>query len=316
MRCLSLLLLAWLSWAVLIAQATETPQVGKVVPGAAIIQLADPQLSPVWLSNYAPRALSAKLGIYRLQFTPDDQWEIRVADLQHDQRIAAVQYDYRLEWRSAPNDEFFSLQPNLARAGFTRVWEEATGGLTPTGDTIVIAVLDAGFDVTHEDLRPGLWHNPGEIPRDGIDNDGNGFTDDIHGWNFRENRSGFDVDMHGTQVLGILGAQGDNEVGVTGTGWNNRLMIFSVNLVSDIIAAYDYIIDQRRRWQNSGGRDGALVVATNASFGGRRRSLQRIPGLGRHVRGDGPTGHPHRRQHSKPRLGRRRFRRYAHYLPK
>lgn len=182
-------------------------------------------------------------------------------------RTRSVQYNYRIEVRGTPDDPLYGRQENLYRAGYPAAWDQTTGGTTATGVPIVIAILDAGFDTEHEDLRASVWRNPAETPDDGIDNDGNGYVDDLNGWNYCDNRADHPPNPHGTQVVGLLGAQGDNGVGITGMSWRSHLMLFSVSEVADIIAAYGYIIEQRRRFNESQGREGAFVVVTNASFG-------------------------------------------------
>jgi hypothetical protein len=182
--------------------------------------------------------------------------------------VAAVQYNYRVSFRATPDDHQYPRQSeNFARAGYENAWTVSTGGSTPGGVPIVTAILDAGFDVGHEDLRPSLWRNPDEIPGDGIDNDGNGYVDDRHGWDFVSQSGSYRTDRHGTQVAGLLGASGDNGIGVSGTNWDSHLMLLVIGTVADVIAAYDYVIDQRRRWRQSSGEAGAFVVSTNASFG-------------------------------------------------
>ncbi len=189
------------------------------------------------------------------------------ARLSGNPRVAAVQYNWQVTMRLQPNDPAYPRQVNLARAGYETAWESATGGSTPDGRTIVTAILDAGFDVAHEDLVASLWVNTAEIPGDGLDNDGNGYIDDLTGWNFIENSAAYPVNTHGTQVAGLIGAAGNNGLGVSGTNWNSSLMLFAINTVADIVAAYQYIVDQREAYNRSGGSSGAFVVVTNASFG-------------------------------------------------
>lgn len=98
-------------------------------------------------------------------------------------------------------------------------WEILTGGEVP------VAVVDSGIDYGHEDLAANIWTNPGEVPGNGIDDDGNGFVDDVRGWDFfsgdNDPRDGYG---HGTHVAGIIGAAGDNGRGVAGVGWKARLI--------------------------------------------------------------------------------------------
>jgi hypothetical protein len=100
-----------------------------------------------------------------------------------------------------------------------------------------------------------------------MDNDQNGYIDDVSGWNFIHQNATHVADNHGSSVAGIIGAKGNNGKGISGMNWHVKLMVFETRLVSDIIAAYDYIIDQRERYNRTKGKQGAFVVTTNASFG-------------------------------------------------
>lgn len=106
--------------------------------------------------------------------------------------------------------------------------EEAWGANITGSSQVVIAVLDSGVDINHEDLRQNIWVNPGEIPGNGKDDDKNGFIDDVNGWDFINNDNsvfdGISTDPHGTHVAGTLGAVGGNGIGVAGVAWNVKIL--------------------------------------------------------------------------------------------
>jgi subtilisin family serine protease len=100
-------------------------------------------------------------------------------------------------------------------------------GVTGSRD-IVVAVIDTGMDRTHPDLMPNLYVNPGEagaLANNGVDDDGNGFVDDVSGWNFyAKNNNSNDDNRHGSHCSGTIGAAGNNGVGVVGVNWNVSLL--------------------------------------------------------------------------------------------
>ena len=224
------------------------------------------QRSPIYLEWVRP--LGYVHNIHALSF---DEEQIEANTLlqwvQEHTAVLAAQYNYWVEDRTLPDDPFYFEQWHMERIGMEEVWELSTGGVSALGDTIVIAVLDSGFDIEHEDLNPNIWRNYAEIPNDGIDNDGNNYVDDYLGWNFLDQEPEHRFGKHGTQVAGIAGAKGDNGIGVTGVNWNVKLMLLNTKDVFSIIEAYEYVIYQRQLYNETNGQEGAFIVATNASFG-------------------------------------------------
>lgn len=176
-----------------------------------------------------------------------------------------------------PNDTHYSQQWGMDKIQMPEAWGNySTGGITPLGETIVVAVIDDQFDLDHEDLN--FWVNNNEIPNDGIDNDNNGYLDDYLGWDVTSpNGDGdpgttdFTYGSHATLVSGIIGAKGNNNTGVTGVNWNVEILPIRVNhnniTDADAFAAYSYAYTMRSRYNNTFGTRGAFIVATNSSFG-------------------------------------------------
>ena len=120
-----------------------------------------------------------------------------------------------------PETEYFGgdREWNLNAVHAPEAWEAGY-----TGKGVVVAVLDTGIDRFHSDLSHAIWRNPGERARDGIDNDGNGFIDDVFGWNFASNNNNTtDANAHGTHVAGII-ASARNGVGSTGIAYDAKIM--------------------------------------------------------------------------------------------
>lgn len=186
------------------------------------------------------------------------------------------QANHQADWRQScqettitPNDPRFDEQWNLTKVNVAEAWAYTTGGLNFNGDTIVMAVIDAGGDQTHEDLAPNLWHNHQEIPNNNIDDDQNGFVDDYDGWNVFTANDQIPLSSHGTSVMGILGAKTDNNKGIAGINWNAKIMPLAITNITEaeVLTAYDYVFNARTRYNTSNGAEGAYVVAVNASFG-------------------------------------------------
>ncbi len=199
--------------------------------------------------------------------------------------IEVVQLNKLISLRNVPNDPRFDEQWQFINNGINgevvnadfdidQAWDITTGGVTPFGDTIVVAVLDNGIDTDHEDFGDNLWVNKAEINNNGIDDDNNGYVDDYFGFN-SENPAGGNIDEiggggHGTPVAGTIGAKGNNGIGVSGVNWDVKLMIIKNNFntnEANVLKAYGYALNQRILYNETNGQQGAFVVATNASWG-------------------------------------------------
>jgi hypothetical protein len=146
-------------------------------------------------------------------------------------------------------------------------WTAGHTGLS----TVYIGIIDEGYMYTHEDLAANAGKNPGETAGDGIDNDGNGYVDDVYGWDFDgNNNTVFDgvSDDHGTHVAGTIGAVGGNGKGVAGVCWNVKLLDAKFlgtrgGTTANAIKAVDYFTALKTRSLNP-----VNIIATNNSWGG------------------------------------------------
>jgi subtilisin family serine protease len=191
----------------------------------------------------------------------------RVAtELARSATVEFVEPNFIVRARRLPNDGSFPQQWALRNTGqlggtadadinATGAWDVSTGG------AVTVAIVDTGIDHTHPDLNDNLWINPAD-PVNGIDDDGNGFTDDVNGADFSNDDSQpYDDSSHGTHVAGIVGAEGNNTIGVTGLNWQVKLIglkFLNANgegNTANASEAIDYAV-----------RAGARVV--NASWGG------------------------------------------------
>jgi hypothetical protein len=130
-----------------------------------------------------------------------------------------------------------------------------------TGQGVIVAVLDTGVDRNHADLAGNIWTNGGEIANDGLDNDGNGYVDDVYGWNFANgNNNTLDGNRHGTHVAGTIAAR-NNGFGATGVAYNSRIM--PVKVLSDSGSGSSSGVAQGIRYAVDNGAD-----VINMSLGG------------------------------------------------
>lgn len=155
-----------------------------------------------------------------------------------------------------PNDPSYADQYALPRISAPQAWNYSTGS-----PSVAVAVIDTGIDIDHPDLAPNIFSKSGEIPNNGRDDDGNGYVDDYHGWNFVSNNPNpADDHGHGTHVAGIIGAVGNNNIGISGVCWNVKLVPIKVldsggyGDFDDIAAAITYAMNLN-------------VPIINASFG-------------------------------------------------
>ncbi len=210
------------------------------------------------------QAVGAKVAIH---FPGDPQlYLVRLPDgidnasgMQLYNNLSSVEYveeNFLYELVLIPNDPLFLQQYALQKISAPSAWDITVGGAS-----VILADTDTGMDYNHPDLADNLWINTGEICGNGIDDDGNGYIDDCFGWDFAaDNNDPIDLNGHGTHTAGIMGAVGNNGIGVSGVMWTTQVMPLKIGTgpslsSSAAILAIDYA------WQMG-------AKAINASWGG------------------------------------------------
>lgn len=188
---------------------------------------------------------STRPGLVRLRLPAASPVERTAAALERRPDVRWAEPNHRYEPVATPSDPKY-LDNTLW--GLNKIHAPEAWDLTTGSAGITVAVVDTGVDYTHPDLAANIWTNPGEVAADGLDNDGDGYVDDVRGWNFaggaNPSDDPLDTDGHGTHVAGTLGAVGNNGVGVTGVNWNVRVMPLRAGDESlfdfDIAQAFDF----------------------------------------------------------------------------
>jgi subtilisin family serine protease len=239
---------------------------------AAALRRRFPARSARVAANSAPPNLGGGY-VFELDDRSRPALEQAMAALRADPAVLEVEEDKVVHTSYVPNDPSYATAGSwgqsyddlygLKKIGTTAAWNTARG----TG--VIVAVVDSGVDRAHPDIDANIWTNPGELPSNGLDDDGNGLIDDTHGWDFvgpyygspQPDSDPSDVLGHGTHVAGTIAAEGDNALGVVGVAWKSKIMVVRAlddggyGLDSTLANAILYAVNE-----------GADVI--NASWGG------------------------------------------------
>jgi subtilisin family serine protease len=271
----------------------QKPVRPKFVPGQVLVRyrserLAKQKTTEKLLSSDG-RQLSLQLerfdgadivpGLRIAHVAPEDIMAA-IAALKAQPDVLYAEPNYLLHLDANPNDPRFLSNElyGLLKIGAPQAWDTIKGSSDSPqagfgSPRIVVGVIDEGIDVLHQDLAANIWTNPGEgATPDGLDNDSNGFVDDIHGYDFALNSGVITPQSHGTHVAGTIGAVGNNATGVVGVNWSVGLM--SLKFIdgfqadtADAIRACNYAKLMRDLWVSSGGTQGANLRVLNNSYG-------------------------------------------------
>ena len=193
--------------------------------------------------------------------------------------VEFAQPDYTVTVAKTPNDPSYASEWGLnnsstttADIGAPEAWNTGTG----TGQTIV-AVIDSGIDYNHPDLRANMWVNTREIAGNGKDDDGNGYRDDVYGYDFaNKDANPMDDNGHGTHVAGTIGAVGNNGIGVTGVAWKTRMMAVKfldengTGYMSDAVKALNYAVANGSKIVNNSWWDNTADPAMESAIANAR----------------------------------------------
>jgi subtilisin family serine protease len=223
------------------AASPGKPRAGSYVPGELLVKYRESEGERVRARLQAKGMAKVKdlkqLRVQRYKLPASMTVEEGMALLAQDPSVEYVEPNYLRKALAAPDDTHFPDQwplhntgqrvndtPGLDDADIDwleafEAWEESIDG------EVIIAVVDSGVNYSHPELSGKMWVNPGEIPGNGIDDDGNGFVDDHRGWNFStEDNDPMDGFGHGTSVAGLIAAEVNNAEGIAGVSWNARIM--------------------------------------------------------------------------------------------
>ncbi len=241
------------------------------VPGELIVRFRDS------VSKAAENKLDAVGLVVDPTFAPgsdmvlaravDDQAACAaLVTLANDPMVEYVEPNYTYELTATPNDPRYSSLWGLNGTGAGDIdapeaWDISTGS-----EQVVVGVIDSGVDFNHEDLAENMWKNPGETPNNDVDDDGNGYVDDIYGWDAIENDGKpQDVGGHGTHVSGTIGARGNNGKGVVGVNWRVKIMGLRIGVETTVstsaaVTCIAYAVKMKQR--------GVNIRVLNSSWGG------------------------------------------------
>ncbi len=239
------------------AYPTESPLVPRYKEGELLVRFKDSAKATKSLVAHKSDRLRyySRLKLNHVRLADGVSVKEALESYRNDPNVLYAEPNYRLKKAAIPSDTQYSSQWNLPLISAPAAWDRFTGS-----QNVVVAVLDTGIAYTHPDLIANLWTNPGEIPANGIDDDSNGIVDDFYGANFGGIRGTGDpwdddtTDSHGTHLSGIVGAVGNNNLGVSGINWAVKVMAVKFlhgssgsGQLSDVLKAIEYAMSKQAK---------------------------------------------------------------------
>jgi len=250
------------------------------IPGQILVRFRtnDVQLNSAARALVNGRLIRNLKGVDRLEHLEVDLPIDRAIDMLN--ALPFVEYaepDYVVRIDNQPNDTYIGLQWGINNTGQDirgvlgvndadidgfEAWDTRTSAAN-----VIVAIIDSGTQWSHPDLDGNIWSNSDEIANNGIDDDNNGYVDDVRGWDFYNNDNNpDDADGHGTHTAGTVGAEGNNGMGVAGVAWDVQLMPLRFigpfgGSTSDAIAALNYAVDNGARISNNSWGGGGFSSA-------------------------------------------------------
>ena len=196
-------------------------------------------------------------GLQLLRLPEGESVSAAVGELKGNPDVLYASPNVIMELQATPNDPRFGELWGMNDIRASGAWDSGTGSRD-----VPVAVLDTGVQIDHPDLKDNIWRNPGETAGNGIDDDANGYIDDVNGWDFlgNDNSPGYEGEpsgAHGTHVAGTIGAVGDNGLGLAGVNWRSSIMPLTICnkggscYLDAAISALQYAVDEGARVSNN-----------------------------------------------------------------